>query len=76
MIHTVKGFSIVNEAEVGVFLELCCSFLYSSIKVNQMLEKGLVRFCQIIKNVNDFAMSCSLQDLRSLRRGWNPDSKQ
>ena len=26
MIHTVKGFSIVNEAEVGVFLELSCFF--------------------------------------------------
>ena len=27
MIHTVKGFSIVNEAEVDVFLEFPC-FLY------------------------------------------------
>ena len=26
MIHTVKGFSIINEAEVDVFLELSCSF--------------------------------------------------
>ena len=26
MIHTVKGFGIVNEAEVDVFLELSCSF--------------------------------------------------
>ena len=26
MIHTVKGFSIVNEAEVDVFLELLCFF--------------------------------------------------
>ena len=26
VIHTVKGFSIVNEAEVDVFLELSCSF--------------------------------------------------
>ena len=24
VIHTVKGFSIVNEAEVGVFLESSC----------------------------------------------------
>ena len=22
--HTVKGFGVVNKAEVGVFLELCC----------------------------------------------------
>ena len=26
MIHTVKGFGIVNKVEVGVFLELCCIF--------------------------------------------------
>ena len=26
MIHRVKGFGIVNKAEVDVFLELCCFF--------------------------------------------------
>ena len=26
MIHTVKGFAIVNEAEIDVFLELSCFF--------------------------------------------------
>ena len=26
MIHKVKGFDIVNKAEVDVFLELCCFF--------------------------------------------------
>ena len=26
MIHTVKGFSIVNKAEVDIFLELSCFF--------------------------------------------------
>ena len=26
VIHTVKGFGIVNKAEVGVFLELACFF--------------------------------------------------
>ena len=26
VIHTVKGFGLVNKAEVGVFLELCCFF--------------------------------------------------
>ena len=26
VVHTVKGFGIVNEAEVDVFLELSCSF--------------------------------------------------
>ena len=26
MVHTVKGYGIVNKAEIGVFLELSCSF--------------------------------------------------
>ena len=26
VIHTVKGFSVVNEAEIDVFLELSCFF--------------------------------------------------
>ena len=26
MIHTVKGFGVVNKAEVDIFLELCCFF--------------------------------------------------
>ena len=26
VIHTVKGFGVVNEAEIDVFLELCCFF--------------------------------------------------
>ena len=26
MIHTVKGFSLVNETEINVFLELTCFF--------------------------------------------------
>ena len=31
MIHTVKGFSIVNEAEVDVFLEFFFTFCYQSV---------------------------------------------
>ena len=26
VIHTIKGFGIVNQAEIDVFLELCCFF--------------------------------------------------
>ena len=26
LIHTVKGFSVVNKAEIDIFLELFCSF--------------------------------------------------
>ena len=28
MIHTVKGFGVVNKAEIDVFLELSCFFCY------------------------------------------------
>ena len=37
VIHTVKGFSIVNEAEVDVFLEFCC-FLYDPMDVDNLIS--------------------------------------
>ena len=37
MIHTVKGFSIVNEAEVDVFLELPC-FPYDPVDVGNLIS--------------------------------------
>jgi len=35
VIHTVKGFSLVNEAEVDVFLALSC-FLYDPTDVDNL----------------------------------------
>ena len=37
IIHTVKGFSVVNEAEVDVFLEFCC-FFYDSTDVGNLIS--------------------------------------
>ena len=37
MIHTVKGFGIVNETEVDVFLELPC-FLYDPVNVSNLIS--------------------------------------
>ena len=37
MIHTVKGFSIVNETEVDVFLEFPC-FLYDPANVGTLIS--------------------------------------
>ena len=37
VIHTVKGFSVVNEAEVDVFLELSC-FLYDPSNIGNMIS--------------------------------------
>ena len=39
VIHTGKGFSIVNEAEVGVFLELPC-FFYDSADVGNLISSS------------------------------------
>ena len=37
MIHIICGFSIVNEAEVGVFLEFPC-FLYDPMNVGNLVS--------------------------------------
>ena len=37
MIHTIKGFSLVNEAEVDVFLELSC-FFYDPVGVGNLIS--------------------------------------
>ena len=37
MIHTVKGFSVVNETEVDVFLEFLC-FLYDPANVGNFIS--------------------------------------
>ena len=37
VIHTVKGFSIVNEGEVDVFLESSC-FLYDPVNVGNLIS--------------------------------------
>ena len=37
VIHTVKGLSVVNEAEVDVFLEFSC-FFYDPIDVGNLIS--------------------------------------
>ena len=37
MIHIVKGFSVVNEAEVDAFLELSC-FFYDPVDVGNLIS--------------------------------------
>ena len=37
MIHTVKGFNIINKAEVDVFLEFPC-FLYDPVNVGNLIS--------------------------------------
>ena len=51
MIHPVKGFSIVNEAEVDVFLELSCFFydpadVGNLISVSSAFSKSSLNICK------------------------------
>ena len=39
VIHTVKGFSVVNEAEVNIFLELPC-FVYEPVDVGNLITNS------------------------------------
>ena len=39
VIHTVKGFSVVNEAEVDVFLEFLC-FFYDPTAVGNLISSS------------------------------------
>ena len=41
MIHTVKGFSIVNETEVDIFLELSC-FFYDPVDFGNVISGSSV----------------------------------
>ena len=40
MIHTIKGFSVVDEAEADVFLELVC-FFYGPTDVGNLISVPL-----------------------------------
>ena len=51
--HTVKGFSIVNEAEVDVFLEFFC-FFYDPTDVGK-LGSGSSAFSKSILNIWKFS---------------------
>ena len=42
VIHTVKGFSIVSEAEVDVFLEFSCLF-YDPVDVGNLISKPEIK---------------------------------
>ena len=53
VIHTVKGFGIVNKAEIDVFLEISC-FFYDAVDVSNLISGssafGLPFVGQLVKN--------------------------
>ena len=52
--HTVKGFSLVNEAEVDVFLEFAC-FFYDPVDVGN-LTSGSSAFSKSSLNIWKFSV--------------------
>ena len=52
MIHTVKGFGIVNKAEIDVFLELSC-FLNDPVDVGNLIS-GSYAFSKTSLNIRKF----------------------
>ena len=59
VIHTVKGFGIVNKAEVDVFLELSCSFNDSTDVGN--LISGSSAFSKCSLNIWKFTVHILLK---------------
>ena len=43
MIHTVKGYNVVNETEVDVFLESLC-FLYDAVNAGNLISESSALF--------------------------------
>ena len=54
VIHTVKGFGIVNQAEIDVFLELSC-FFHDPADVGNLIS-GSSAFSKASLNIRDFAV--------------------
>ena len=59
VIHTVKGFSIVNEAEIDIFLEFSC-FFYDSTDVSDVIS-GSSAFSESSLNIRKFSIHVMLK---------------
>ena len=59
VIHTVKGFGIVNKAEIDVFLELCC-FFHGPVDVGNLLS-GSSAFSKTSWNIREFMVHVLLK---------------
>ena len=59
VIHTVKGFGIVNQAEIDVFLELSC-FFHDPVNVGNLIS-GSSAFSKTSLNVREFTVHILLK---------------
>ena len=66
VIHTVKGFGIVNKAEIDVFLELSC-FFHDPADVGNLIS-GSSAFSKSILNIWKFSVHVLLKpDLENFK---------
>ena len=59
MIHIIKGFSIVNETEIDVFLEFPC-FLYDLANIGNLIS-GFSTFSKLSFNIWKFSVHILLK---------------
>ena len=59
VIHTVKGFGIVNKAEIDVFLELSC-FFHDPVDVGNLIS-GFSAFSKTSLNICKFTVHVLLK---------------
>ena len=59
VIHTIKGFGIVNKAEVDVFLELSC-FFDNPADIGNLIS-GSSAFSKTSLNIREFTVHCSTE---------------
>ena len=59
VLHTVKGFGIVNQAEIDVFLELSC-FFHDPADVGNLIS-GSFAFSKISLNIREFTVHILLK---------------
>ena len=59
MIHTVKGFGMVNRAEIDVFLELSC-FFHDPVDVGNLIS-GSSAFSKTSLNIREFTVHVLLK---------------
>ena len=59
VIHTVKSFGVVNEAEIDVFLELSC-FLYDPMDIGNLIS-GSSTFSKSSLNILKFSVHVLLK---------------
>ena len=73
VIHTVKGFSVVNETEVDVFLEFLC-FFYDPTDVGNLIS-GSSAFSKSSLYIWKFSVhALSKPNLKDFEQFWNIES--